>query len=462
MALGLVGAGYTRALADSNRGNYLRNTNTHMRLVLGNTIDLSGARDPRISFWHQYDFASNDYNRGNERDAGRVYVSNFFGKSQTWKQVASFTGSQAEWVKHEIDLSEFAGLANVRIMFTITDDFGTECCNVNRFNERDGWRIDDIRIDEVDDTPPAAVDDLQLVGNTSVSADLRWTAPGDDGDTGKARSYDVRYTMDTPLTEDNWDTANLATGEPAPSTSGTIEDFRVTGLDANGTFHFGIKTTDEDGNTSGLSNVVSVSTFAPGTVLVELDAPREVLASTTSSTSTLEVRIDVDQVADLNAASYEIKFDPAVLEVAGVADGQVNGTAVVVGAFNENPAGTLVIAQEVTSLATASGAGYLATITFNVIGAVGSNSDVTSSSEILSDDGALLIPSNWTGASVKVVNVLSGDANGDGAVNALDITKIKRIIVRLDPAAPGADANGDGAYNALDLTKTKRIIVGLD
>jgi len=47
-------------------------------------------------------------------------------------------------------------------------------------------------------------------------------------------------------------------------------------------------------------------------------------------------------------------------------------------------------------------------------------------------------------------------------VNALDITKIERIIVGLDAETPGADANGDGVVNALDITKIERIIVGLD
>ena len=58
--------------------------------------------------------------------------------------------------------------------------------------------------------------------------------------------------------------------------------------------------------------------------------------------------------------------------------------------------------------------------------------------------------------------VLPGDANGDGNVNALDITNVERIIARLDAETPGADANQDGAVNALDITKVERIIAGLD
>ena len=57
---------------------------------------------------------------------------------------------------------------------------------------------------------------------------------------------------------------------------------------------------------------------------------------------------------------------------------------------------------------------------------------------------------------------LPGDANGDGVVDALDITKVERIIVGLDAETPGADANQDGVINCLDITKIERIIVGLD
>ena len=50
----------------------------------------------------------------------------------------------------------------------------------------------------------------------------------------------------------------------------------------------------------------------------------------------------------------------------------------------------------------------------------------------------------------------------DGVVNVLDLVKVKRIILGLDPPTCGADANQDGAINVLDLVKVKRIILGLD
>jgi hypothetical protein len=56
-------------------------------------------------------------------------------------------------------------------------------------------------------------------------------------------------------------------------------------------------------------------------------------------------------------------------------------------------------------------------------------------------------------------SVLPGDANGDGVVNALDITEVERIIAMLDAETGGADANQDGVVNALDITMVEIIIV---
>jgi len=57
---------------------------------------------------------------------------------------------------------------------------------------------------------------------------------------------------------------------------------------------------------------------------------------------------------------------------------------------------------------------------------------------------------------------LPGDANGDGQLDALDITKVEREIAQLDPLTPGADANEDGSVDAMDITKVERLIAGLD
>ena len=66
----------------------------------------------------------------------------------------------------------------------------------------------------------------------------------------------------------------------------------------------------------------------------------------------------------------------------------------------------------------------------------------------------------WYG--ISPAPCIPGDANEDGVVNVLDLVKVKRIILGLDPSTCGADANQDGYKNVLDLVKIKRIILGLD
>ena len=73
-------------------------------------------------------------------------------------------------------------------------------------------------------------------------------------------------------------------------------------------------------------------------------------------------------------------------------------------------------------------------------------------------DGQLSSSKDFT---IKI-NEKPGDANGDGVINALDLTKVARIIVGLDSATYGSNANQDGETNSADITKIERIIAGLD
>jgi len=69
---------------------------------------------------------------------------------------------------------------------------------------------------------------------------------------------------------------------------------------------------------------------------------------------------------------------------------------------------------------------------------------------------------DYASDSFTVQTAPPGDANGDGTVNVLDITRVERAIVALDPETPGSDANQDGMINVLDITRIERIIAGLE
>jgi peroxiredoxin len=110
-----------------------------------------------------------------------------------------------------------------------------------------------------DTTAPAAVSNLSVSSVSGSSVTLAWTAPGDDGNTGTATSYDVRYSNST-ISDSNWASSTQAAGEPMPSSAGSSESFTVSGLASSTTYFFALKTSDEVPNVSGLSNVVSTTT----------------------------------------------------------------------------------------------------------------------------------------------------------------------------------------------------------
>ena len=112
-----------------------------------------------------------------------------------------------------------------------------------------------------DTTPPAAVTDLTVDYAVTAydSVTLTWTATGDDGYDGTATLYDIRYST-IPITDENFDNALSAQGEPVPLPSGSPETFTVTGLAEDTTYYFALKVADEAGNVSDLSNVVFETT----------------------------------------------------------------------------------------------------------------------------------------------------------------------------------------------------------
>ncbi|MEE8465950.1 MAG: S8 family serine peptidase, partial [Dehalococcoidia bacterium] len=116
-----------------------------------------------------------------------------------------------------------------------------------------------------DITPPGAVENLADSNAGLRSISVNWTAVGNDGSTGQASSYDVRYAT-FPINEDNWASASQAVGEPDPQSAGSAENFTITGLDHSTTYYIRLKVFDQVFNESGLSNEAQASTEAATTV----------------------------------------------------------------------------------------------------------------------------------------------------------------------------------------------------
>lgn len=86
---------------------------------------------------------------------------------------------------------------------------------------------------------------------------VSWTAPGDDGNVGTATAYEIRMSL-APINDTNWDAAAPVTTDlpPAPRVAGTRQRSVVRGLTRGTSYWFAIKTVDDAGNWSLISNVV--------------------------------------------------------------------------------------------------------------------------------------------------------------------------------------------------------------
>jgi hypothetical protein len=94
---------------------------------------------------------------------------------------------------------------------------------------------------------------------TTHTITVRWTAPGDDGSSGKAYRYDIRFST-APITSANWNQASRATAMPLPAPPGRLQTCTIFNLVPNTTYYFRMKTADEEFNWSGLSNAFSMTT----------------------------------------------------------------------------------------------------------------------------------------------------------------------------------------------------------
>ena len=111
---------------------------------------------------------------------------------------------------------------------------------------------------------------------------------------------------------------------------------------------------------------------------MSVNAPAEVLTG-----SNFTATVDIGSVTNFDATNYDISFNPAVLRLDDVTDGNIGGTAVPVDIWNETSPGIVTIVEDVPGLTGVNGTGYLAVLHFAVLGSVGQTSNVTLSSGIL-------------------------------------------------------------------------------
>ncbi len=134
--------------------------------------------------------------------------------------------------------------------FTYTSPIFTLGPHTVRFVHKTQGRVtvDEILITNlVDGGPPDPIADLVATpGTNDGEVFLTWTAPGDDGSSGTAKKYEVRYSL-YPITNlFDWSNAKPAAGViPLPQPAGTAQSMTVVGLTPGAHYYFAIRTLDD-------------------------------------------------------------------------------------------------------------------------------------------------------------------------------------------------------------------------
>ncbi|MDD5688594.1 MAG: glycosyl hydrolase [Elusimicrobia bacterium] len=151
-----------------------------------------------------------------------------------------------------------------------------------------------------DTTPPAKINTLTSSVATSnrllsCSVALNWTTVGDDGNTGTASGYDIRYATFS-ITSNNWDDISVTKCglEPLPLVAGSNQSYTVNGLSGDTVYYFAMKVGDEVPNWSDISNTSCKTN----------PTPTNLALNKTATSSSVDASFPTSQAVDGDAKTY--------------------------------------------------------------------------------------------------------------------------------------------------------------
>jgi hypothetical protein len=141
-------------------------------------------------------------------------------------------------------------------------------------------------------------------------------------------------------------------------------------------------------------------------VSVRVNAPEFV-------SGTFDVTIDIYNVVDLTSGQFDLSFDPDVVNVNDVYDGEIDGTTVPIDMWRLVEVGRVRVLVKLPDAGLVSGSGYLTTIKFEVVGNDGDtsvlevsdgelSSCITYYFQIYSSSETVEINADWFGDVVTV------------------------------------------------------------
>ncbi len=148
--------------------------------------------------------------------------------------------------------------------------------------------------------PPAQVSNLDATNVGSTYINLYWIAVGDDGNSGTAAGYDIRYSTNPIVTETDWNNATQIADEPIPRAAGTYENYMVHNLAHLTQYYFALKVMDDQGNYSPMSNVVTLTTLGDPAIAVNPASLISNLFTGQSETQLLNITNNSNQHSSLD------------------------------------------------------------------------------------------------------------------------------------------------------------------
>ncbi len=265
--------------------------------------------------------------------------------------------------------------------------------------------------------PPAAIV-LSAGAIDATSVELSWDAPGDDGVSGTATAYDVRYSTSL-IDAGNFDVATpWTTNVPLPAIAGTSQTVTIDGLSEGTQYWFAIKASDEIPNWSAISNVLQVT--PDGT------APAAIALSTGSVTST-SVELTWNATGDDDnsgtAAAYDVRFSTSLID-AGNFDAATQWTTNV-------PAPAIAGSPQTVTIDTLTPdtTYYFAIKAADEAGNISPISNVPSAyTDTLAPADIVLSVGTVTGTSVELAWVSPGDDGNLGTATAYDVRYSTSLI----------------------------------
>ncbi len=271
----LNGRLHTTATSPSTKSVAVWNVRNNINEVIinwaatGQGCDDEGTQFGGVIFMNSWNYAGNGYFINYYNGSIRLYkVSNntYTGLDSKTASPAPTAGSSfsvrlnpATW-RFEVFLNgvSLGTLTDAAQTYNMTTCFGGAMLYGGKQND-----IESITVKynpPTGDTTPPAAPTLTVGTRTATSVQLTWTAVGDDGNTGTATQYMLRYSTSPINSQSDGSPFTI----PAPKTAGQAESATVTGLSPNTTYYFALWVADEVPNWSARSNLVTTSTLADG------------------------------------------------------------------------------------------------------------------------------------------------------------------------------------------------------